>query len=37
VAHLSAQFKKVKGLTPAYYKQLKYKKPIALEDVGDAD
>lgn len=35
VAHLSAQFKKITGLTPTYYKQLKYKKRIALEDVGE--
>ncbi len=34
VAHLSAQFKKVTGLTPTFYKQLKYKKRTALEDVG---
>jgi AraC-like DNA-binding protein len=34
VAHLSAQFKKVTGLTPTYYKQLRHKKRIALEDVG---
>ena len=35
VAHLSAQFKKITGLTPTYYKQLKYKKRIALENVGE--
>lgn len=37
VAHLSAQFKKVTGLTPSYYKQLKHKKRIALEDVGEIE
>jgi AraC-like DNA-binding protein len=35
VAHLSAQFKKITGLTPTYYKQLRNKKRIALEDVGE--
>jgi AraC-like DNA-binding protein len=34
VAHLSSQFKKVTGLTPTYFKQLKHKKRIVLEDVG---
>lgn len=34
VAHLSHQFKKVTGLTPTYFKQLKmHKKRIALEDI----
>jgi AraC-like DNA-binding protein len=33
VAHLSNQFKKVTGLTPSYFKQLKHKKRIALEHV----
>lgn len=33
VAHLSSQFKKVTGLTPSFFKQLKYKKRIALENV----
>ena len=34
VAHLSAQFKKVTGLTPTYFKNLKhYKKRIALENL----
>lgn len=33
VAHLSAQFKKITGLTPSYYKSLKHKKRINLEDV----
>ncbi|SOD92546.1 helix-turn-helix domain-containing protein [Spirosoma fluviale] len=34
VAHLSAQFKKVTGLTPSLYKQLSFNKRTALEDVG---
>jgi len=35
VAHLSAQFKRLTGLTPTYFKQLKqYKRRLALEDVG---
>jgi AraC-like DNA-binding protein len=34
VAHLSSQFKKFTGLTPTYFKQLKRKKRIALENVG---
>ena len=33
VAHLSNQFKKMTGLTPSFYKQLKRKKRIALENV----
>jgi AraC-like DNA-binding protein len=34
VAHLSNQFKKVTGLTPTYFKQLKnYKKRIAIESL----
>jgi len=32
-AHLSNQFKKITGLTPTFFKQLKYKKRIALEDL----
>ncbi len=31
VAHLSAQFKKVTGLTPTFFKQLKQKRKIPLE------
>jgi YesN/AraC family two-component response regulator len=31
VAHLSAQFKKVTGLTPTFFKQLKRKKRVVLE------
>ncbi len=35
VAHLSSQFKKVTGLTPSYFKQLKkHKMRIALEDLS---
>lgn len=34
VGHLSSQFKKVTGLTPTYFKQLKHKKRTILEDVG---
>jgi AraC-like DNA-binding protein len=33
VAHLSNQFKKVTGLTPTFFKQLKYKKRITLDNV----
>ena len=33
VAHLSAQFKKVTGLTPSHFKQLRDKKLFMLEDV----
>lgn len=33
VAHLSKQFKKVTGLTPTFFKQLKDKRRITLEDV----
>jgi AraC-like DNA-binding protein len=33
VSHLSAQFKKVTGLTPTYFKQLKDKRRSLLEDV----
>jgi len=32
-AHLSNQFKKITGLTPSHFKNLKYKRRIALEDV----
>jgi AraC-like DNA-binding protein len=32
VSHLSAQFKKVTGLTPSHFKQLKYKRR-ALDDL----
>jgi len=33
VAHLSNQFKKVTGLTPSFFKQLKQKKRITLDNV----
>jgi AraC-like DNA-binding protein len=33
VAHLSNQFKKVTGLTPTYFKQLKHKKRIPIENL----
>jgi AraC-like DNA-binding protein len=33
VAHLSNQFKKITGLTPSFFKQLKTKRRISLEDV----
>jgi AraC-like DNA-binding protein len=33
VAHLSNQFKKITGLTPSFFKTLKHKKRINLEDV----
>lgn len=33
VAHLSAQFKKVTGLSPSYFKQLKQKRKESLENV----
>ncbi len=33
VAHLSAQFKKVTGLTPSYFKNLKVSKRIPLEEL----
>jgi AraC-like DNA-binding protein len=34
VAHLSNQFKKVTGLTPSHFKQLKDKRRRSLEDIG---
>ena len=33
VAHLSAQFKKVTGLTPSHFKQLKHKRRSMLDDL----
>jgi AraC-type DNA-binding domain-containing proteins len=33
VAHLSNQFKKVTGLTPTFFKKMKHKRLIALEDL----
>ncbi|HXD93681.1 MAG TPA: AraC family transcriptional regulator [Bacteroidia bacterium] len=35
VAHLSNQFKKVTGLSPSHYKQLKVKKRSPIEDIGN--
>lgn len=34
VAHLSNQFKKITGVTPSYYKQMKDKKRNPIEDIG---
>lgn len=34
VAHLSNQFKKITGLTPSFYKKLKQKRTVNLEDLG---
>ncbi|MFZ4520942.1 MAG: helix-turn-helix domain-containing protein [Bacteroidales bacterium] len=36
VAHLSNQFKKATGLSPSHFKQLKVKKRIPLEEIGNA-
>ena len=33
VAHLSNQFKKITGLTPSFFKKLKYKRRSSLEDM----
>jgi AraC-like DNA-binding protein len=33
VAHLSNQFKKVTGLTPSYFKQLRHKRRVGLDEV----
>jgi AraC-like DNA-binding protein len=33
VSHLSSQFKKITGLTPSHFKQLKYKRRTALENL----
>ncbi|MFM2049227.1 MAG: hypothetical protein RI955_1775 [Bacteroidota bacterium] len=35
VAHLSNQFKKVTGLSPSHFKQLKNKKRNSIEEIGD--
>jgi AraC-like DNA-binding protein len=37
VAHLSNQFKKITGLTPSHFKQLKNKRRIPIEDIGKAE
>jgi AraC-like DNA-binding protein len=34
VAHLSNQFKKITGLTPSHYKQLKDKRRTSIEEIG---
>ena len=36
VAHLSNQFKKVTGLTPSHFKQLKGKRKYPLEEIGNS-
>jgi AraC-like DNA-binding protein len=35
VAHLSNQFKKITGMTPTHYKNLKNKSRILIEEVGN--
>jgi AraC-like DNA-binding protein len=35
VAHLSNQFKKITGLTPSAFKQLKYRKRTPIEEIGN--
>jgi len=37
VAHLSNQFKKVTGLSPSHFKQLKVKRRCPIEDVGNIE
>ena len=37
VAHLSNQFKKVTGLSPSHFKQLKDKKRNPIEDIGSSN
>ena len=37
VAHLSNQFKKVTGLSPSHFKQMKERRRIPIEEIGDAD
>jgi AraC-like DNA-binding protein len=37
VAHLSNQFKKVTGLTPSHFKQLKNKRRSPIEEIGNTD
>ena len=37
VAHLSNQFKKITGLTPSHFKQLKDKKRSPIEEIGNAN
>ena len=35
VAHLSNQFKKITGLSPSHFKQLKNKRRRPIEDIGN--
>lgn len=35
VAHLSTQFKKITGLTPSHFKNLKYKRRKPIEEIGN--
>jgi AraC-like DNA-binding protein len=35
VAHLSNQFKKVTGLSPSHFKQLKVKSRLPIEEIGN--
>ncbi len=37
VAHLSTQFKKMTGLTPSHFKQLKEKRRIPIEEIGQSE
>ena len=37
VAHLSNQFKKITGLTPSHFKQLKEKRRTPIEDLGNSN
>lgn len=37
VAHLSSQFKKVTGLTPSHFKQLKDKRRSPIEEIGNSN
>ena len=37
VAHLSNQFKKITGLSPSHYKQLKDRKRSSIEEIGNAE
>jgi len=37
VAHLSNQFKKVTGLSPSHFRQLKVKRRIPIEEIGNDD
>ena len=37
VAHLSNQFKKITGLTPSHFKQLKVKSRSPIEDIGNSE